>query len=92
MSDKPNIVGSHVLVNINQDQHSREKDAEQDISPLRYRVGRKDLRKEQYIYEQNDPGKKERKQQEVEIHLLVPPTPKILLLVGPLTNLSNRRL
>lgn len=77
MSDKPDIIHSHVLVDINKYQNARDKNAEQDVRDLRHGVGRVKIRKKENVNEQNDPWKKQRKDQKIKIHTnLAPPVRK----------------
>ena len=61
MGDEPNVVGTHILIDIDQDQDARHKDAEQDIGPLRDRVCGVEIGVQEEINEQDDSWKKERK-------------------------------
>lgn len=71
MRDKPDIISAQILININQNQHARHKDSEQKISPLRNGVLRKLRRKHKQINQQHDSRKKQRKDQEINIHFLI---------------------
>jgi CheY-like chemotaxis protein len=54
---KPDVVVSHILVNKNQNQNARDKQAEQSIAPQGYVVVRKPFH--QKVHEQNNPWKDE---------------------------------
>ena len=70
MGDEPDIVGTHILVDIDQDQHPRHEDTEQDICPLRDRVCRIKIRIQKEEDEQNDTREKQRKDQKINVHIL----------------------
>ena len=59
MNCKPDVVVSHILVNKNQNQNTRNKQAEQKITPQRYGAVWKPF--DQKVNEQNNPRKEKRK-------------------------------
>lgn len=61
MGDEPDIFVAHVLIDIDQDEHSRENDAEQDVGPLRNAVRREEVRIHRQIDEHHDPREEQRK-------------------------------
>lgn len=77
VSDKPDVIGTHILINVDQYQNAWQKNAEQDVGDLRDGVGRIKIWEQEKINEQNDPRKKQRKDQKVKIHTnLAPPVRK----------------
>lgn len=70
MCGKPNIVVSEILIDIDEYQDPWKEDAQQQISPLRNRIGRICLREHQETEQQHDPGKEERKEKKVKIHFV----------------------
>lgn len=68
MNDEPDVVIAHILVDIDQYQHSRKNDAKQKVSPLRHIVGRIKVGIKKEIDDHHQPRKKERKKQKIEIH------------------------
>ena len=82
MRDKPYIVDAHILINVDQYQDPRDKDAKQHIRYLRHSVGRVEIREKKDINQQDDSGKEKRKNQKIEIHIIDQPPgiiPKNLL-------------
>ena len=51
--DKPHIVVSQILVDINKDQHARNEQSKQDVSQLRDRIRRVKVRIQEQKHEQN---------------------------------------
>ena len=51
--DKPHIVVSQILVDINKDQHARNEQPEQDVSQLRDRIRWVEVRIQEQEYKQN---------------------------------------
>ena len=68
MGDKPNVVVSHILEDIDQDQDPRHKETEQEIRPIRDGVRRIQIWIQKKEDEQYQPGKEKREKKEVEIH------------------------
>lgn len=58
---EPDVVVAHILVDVDQDQDTRRKYAEQDVGPLRDGVRRERRRKHHEIHQHHEPRKKERK-------------------------------
>ena len=56
VGDKPEVIGTHTLINIDQDQNSRHENAEQNVRPLRNSILGIDI--EEKINEQYDARKK----------------------------------
>lgn len=61
MGDEPDIFVAHVLIDIDQDEHSRENDAEQYVGPLRNAVRREEVGIHRQIDEHHDPREEQRK-------------------------------
>ena len=56
VGDKPDVIGTHTLINIDQDQNSRHEDAKQNVCPLRNGILGIDI--EEKVNEQYDARKK----------------------------------
>lgn len=56
VGDKPDVIGTHTLINIDQDQNSRHENAKQNVGPLRNGILRIDI--EEKINEEYDTRKK----------------------------------
>ena len=67
MRHEPEILVAHVLVDVYQDQHAWEKETEDDVRPVRYRVCGIDVGVEKNKNEQHEPWEEKREQEEVEI-------------------------
>ena len=57
MGREPNIVVTHILINVDKDEHSRHEHPEQNVRPLRDGVGREHLRVREQIHDHHDPRK-----------------------------------
>ena len=68
MGDKPNVVVSHILEDIDQDQDPRHKETEQKIRPVRDAVRRIQGWIKKNEDEQYQSGEEKREEKEVEIH------------------------
>ena len=69
VGDEPDVVGTHVLVYVDQDQYPRCKDAKQDIRPLRNRICGVETREKEQVHQQYDAREKQGKNQEIYVHL-----------------------
>jgi hypothetical protein len=76
MGHEPHIVGAHVLIDVDEDQNPRHKQAEEYVRPLRDRVFRIPILKQ--IHQKNDPGKEKRENKKVNIHLSETSTLRII--------------
>lgn len=54
MGDEPDVVGAHVLVDVDQDEDAGHEDAEEDVGPLGDGVWREKIGEQEKINEQND--------------------------------------
>ena len=66
---KPDIVVTHVLVDVDEYQDARHEYTKDQVSPLRNTIRGKKLGEKKQIYEHYQPRKEEGKQQEVKVHL-----------------------
>jgi hypothetical protein len=66
--DKPHVVVTHVLENVDEDQDPRKKEAKQQIGPNRDSVRRIKIRIKKNEDEQHQSRKEEGEEKEVEIH------------------------
>ena len=58
---EPDVVVSHVLVDVDEDEYSRDENAEYQVCPLRNRIRRKKLRENEQVHEHHQPRKEEGK-------------------------------
>ena len=70
MGDEPNVLVTHVLVDIDQDKRTREENTEKDIAPVRNRVGGIQIwiKKKEDDKDQSREEKGEKKKVEVDLH------------------------
>jgi len=68
MGCEPDIVVTHVLVNIDEDENPREQNAEKYICPLRHEVSRIKLREQKKIYQQDYTRDEQREKKKIEVH------------------------
>src|SRR5438045_733282 len=68
MSGKPDVVVTHVLINVDQYQNARHKNAQNDVCYLRDAVRRVEIWENEKIDEQHDAREEERKEKKVEVH------------------------
>ena len=61
VSREPDVVVSHVLVDVDEDEYSRDENAEYQVSPLRDGIRRKKLREKEQVHEHHQPRKEEGK-------------------------------
>jgi len=61
VSDEPDVVDTHILINVNEYQDARHKEAEQNITPLRNSVRRIKGREKEQVNEQTIRGKNREK-------------------------------
>ena len=71
VDDEPYIIGTEVLVNVDEDQDAREKDPKYDIGPLGDSICRIEVRIKQDQDQKYDSRKKEREYQKVYVHDLL---------------------
>ncbi len=80
---EPDIVVTQVLVDVNEYQYPRKQDAQQNISPLRDRIERIQVRVKEQKDQKNNAREKQREKQKIEIHCLKLISGKPFLEIGP---------
>jgi hypothetical protein len=70
MRGEPDVVVTHILKNVDQDQDTRSKYSQEYVRPIRDGVCREGTLKK--VHEHYDSRKKQRKKQKIEIHILSP--------------------
>src|SRR5215207_6083224 len=59
MRDKPDVIDTEILVDVDQDQDARHKDPEQDVGELRERIRRVGRRKKKEVNKENETREKQ---------------------------------
>ncbi len=69
VGDEPDIFVTHVLIDVDQDQHAWKQESQEYVSPDRDRVRRIEIWIEKEEYDENQPREKEREKKKVKIDL-----------------------
>src|SRR5215204_7672432 len=69
MSNEPDVVVTHVLIDVYEDQDAREEKSKEYIRPIRDRIGRIKTRVKKEENDENDSREKEREKQKIKVGL-----------------------